>query len=95
MYQNFTHYVLGGNIRVRNIAQAVDWLPLSDPVLLSETSVKSAAEKMITKYGSHAWGMADAKVRSLAAEGLHSFVATWQQIGDVIGVVESRTKEME
>ena len=70
-------------------------MPPKDPALLSETSVKSAAEKMITKYGSHAWGMADAKVRSLAAEDLHSFAATWQQIRDVIGVVESRTNEME
>jgi hypothetical protein len=72
-----------------------DFLPPKDPVLLSETSVKSAAKKMITKYGSHAWGMADAKVRSLAAEDLDSFAAAWQQIRDVIGVVESRTKEME
>jgi len=65
-------------------------LPPTDSELLSETSVKSAAEKMVTKYGSQAWGMADVKARSLATEGLHSFAATWQQIRDVIGVVESR-----
>ena len=56
----------------------------TNPVLLSETSVKSAAEKMIAKYGSHAWGMADAKVRSLADEGFHSFAANWESIRDVI-----------
>ncbi len=66
-----------------------------DPVLLSETSVKSDAEKKITKNGSHAGGMADTKVRSLAAEDLHSFAAAWQQIRDVIGVVKTRTNEME
>ena len=70
-------------------------LSRTNPVLLSETSVKSAAEKMIAKYGSHAWGMADAKVHSLAADGLHSFAATWQQIRDVIETFESRTREME
>ncbi len=85
--------MLGGKIWVRNVAQG-DFLPPTDPVLLSETSVKSAAKKMITKYGNQAWGMADVKARSLAAKGLHSFAATWERIRDVIGVVQSRTREM-
>jgi hypothetical protein len=69
-------------------------LPPTDPVLLSETSVKSIAKKMITKYGSQAWAMADVKARSLATEGLHSFAATWERIRKAIGVVQSRTREM-
>jgi hypothetical protein len=71
-----------------------DFLPKSDPMLLSETSVKSTAEKMITKYGSQAWGMADVKARALAAQEFHSFAATWERVRDVIGVVQSRTGEM-
>ncbi len=78
---------------MRNVAQG-DLLPPSDPVLLSETSVKSAAEKMITKYNSQAWDMADVKARALAAQGFHSFAATWERIRDVIGVAQSRTREM-
>lgn len=67
----------------------------TDTVLLSESSLKSAAENMISKYGSHAWGMADAKLQSLTTEGLHSFAATWQQIRDAIETFESRTSETE
>ncbi len=42
--------MLGGKIWARNVAQG-DFLSPTDPVLLSETSVKSAAEEMIAEYG--------------------------------------------
>ena len=63
-------------------------------MLLSETSVKRAAEEMITKYGSQAWGMADVKARALEADGFHSFAATWERIREVIEAAQPRTTEM-
>ena len=39
--------------------------------------------------------MADAKLRSLTTEGLHSFAATWQQIRDAIETFESPTSLTE
>ncbi len=71
-----------------------DFLPESNPMLLSETSVKSTAENMNTKYGSQAWGLADVKARALAALEFHSFTTAWERVRDVIWVVQSRTGEM-
>ena len=65
---------MGDKFWVRNVAQG-EYLPPTDSALLSEKSVKSAAKMEMTKYGSQAWGMAD-----VAADGFHSFAATWEQI---------------
>ena len=66
----------------------------SDSVILSEKSVRSAAEKMLREYGSQAWAMADVRACSLAADGFDSFAATWQQIRDAIGIIQSEVQDM-
>lgn len=66
----------------------------SDSVLLSEKSVRSAAEKMLNEYGSQAWAMADVRACSLAADGFDSFAATWQRIRDMIGVIQSGVRDL-
>ena len=91
----FTFFALRCKLFILNVTQWGGLLPPTNLVLLSEKSVKSAAEKMLTKYGSQASGMADVRARSLAAEGLPSFAATWERIRDLIGDVQSRMREMK
>ena len=65
----------------------------TDSVLLSEKSIRSAAENMLKTYGNQAWAMADVKACSLSADGFHSFAETWERIRDAIEMVQSETLE--
>ncbi len=65
-------------------------LPPFGSVLLSEESVRHAAQELLSKYGgSQAWGMADVRARAFKTEGFHSFATTWERIRDAVGTVQS------
>ena len=69
-------------------------LPQSNSTLLSEDSVQLAAEEMIRRYGSKAWGMADVKARSFEVEGFHSFAVTWERVRDAIKSAQPGNTEL-
>jgi hypothetical protein len=70
-------------------------LAQTDSLLLSEKSIRSAAENMLKKYGSQAWAMADVKMCSLSAEGFDSLAATWERIRDAIGSAQLETSDIQ
>ena len=65
-------------------------LPHLGSMLLSEQSVRHAAQELLYKYGGgQAWGMADMRARAFKSEGFHTFATTWERIRDSIGTVRS------
>ncbi len=56
---------------------------------VSEETAGLVAQELLSKYGSHAWGMADVRARTLNSEGFHSLAKTWERIRDAIGTVQS------
>ncbi len=69
-------------------------MPSSDPVLLSETSVKSAAEEMIAEYGNEALTKTDERVKALQREGFDSVAKTWELIREVIKDLQESSDKM-
>ncbi len=70
-------------------------MPPSDPLLLSETSVKSAAEEMIAEYGNEALTKADERVKALQREGFDSVAKTWDLIREVIKDLQESDDPMD
>jgi len=64
-------------------------LPPSGSVPVSEETAGLVAQELLSKYGSHAWGMADERTRTLTTEGFHSLAKTWERIRDAIETVQS------
>ncbi len=74
---------------LKRISRGGGILPRFVHVLLSEETVRHAAQELLSKFGSQAWGMADVRARAFKTEGFHSFAITWERIRDVVGTVQS------